>query len=442
MTFDIRQMKPGWSLSRLKTFSCPLRFARKYIEGRSEPVGEAAQKGTIVAACMAEWRLRWLESGVDVSTARTQLEIVARRTAAEEKIPEAVVEDALELVYEAIRRMGAQLLPDRSNVARWWIEERLAFDHDWARIRFAEKDAKWWGSAQQRKQTWFRAIPDFAWLDTDGVLHIEDDKSGWGKVTDEQVHAYGYAVSTLLPTPPERIDCRYNMVGQGKVDQAPTVTPADVSGFPAWLQAQVDRITGETAWAPVIGKQCDWCGFKAECPAMQSAATDLTEVPPEAFRVPSTVEEVVRGGLWLLLAQECVQIARKKLEEGMGELSLTSCALPGTGKELRWNPVRVAEGTARDVLNAVGPKVVELHPEMDADEVRRLLLESLVVSKGKAEAAAKKLFPRGGKGITAEVKSAHGAALAEVSQRLSEVLEEKPRKAVFGVFNAREDEAA
>jgi len=194
MAFDVSKVKPGWSLSKVKRYlpeegGCPLRFARLDIEQRwdEEPKGDAAGTGIVLAGMMAKWREIWLVHGADASGPHVTLEEAAAKAAREEGVSREAHDKALELFFDAIpREYGARLRPPRDQVSRYWIEERIALTKDWKRLPLSPQDAKFWGSREQRAKTWFRFVPDFAWLDVDGVLHVEDDKALWGKVDQRQ----------------------------------------------------------------------------------------------------------------------------------------------------------------------------------------------------------------------------------------------------------------
>lgn len=423
MRFDVSKIKPGWSLSKIKTYECPLRFARLYIEGRKEPRSDVAIVGSLAAVAMAEARLRYLESGADVRLSG-HLDRVVETAAPEEGATEDHVAQAMELVYRALNHHWHDLMPERGRVARYWIEERLAFDREWRRIRFSPEDAKWWGSERERERTWFRCVPDFAWLDTDGTLHVEDDKTGWAKPEMEQTQAYGFALSKLLEEDgkkPELLYCRYNLLAQGKQVQA-AATPADVAGFPKWLQAQVDRIVSTTDWRPVLGKQCEWCGFVEECPAHQKTAAQLQTVDPDSFGAITTREQAIRGALWLMAAERCVAIAKEKLREYVEQNGPVE--IPETGKELAIRPVTEKEAPAGEVLGTLAALGVP----------KDVILEALTLRPKHADAILRRQWPLSGKGVTADVKAANREARAAAEAALENLWTETPRKGRFGIF--------
>ncbi len=425
MQFDVSKIKPGWSLSRINTYRCPYRFALLYIEGRREPPSDDALVGRIVAGLMAYARTLWVREEQDVRHAPEGLEREATAVASEEGASDRHVDDAMAIVTRALKEHWDVLMPDRSRIARYWIEERLAFDRDWNRIRFTPEDARWWGTRAQREQTFFRCVADFAWLDVDGTLHVEDDKSGWSRVTMEQVHAYGFALGKLLEADglkPELIRCRYNLLAQGRIEEAPPVTLEDVAGFPAWLESQVERILATTEWRPVMGKQCDWCGFVEECPAHRKTAGQLQTLDPDGFKAITTREQAIKGALWLMAAERCVAIAKEKLREYVEQHGPVE--IPGTDKELAIRPVTEKEAPAGDVLGALAALGVP----------KDVILGALTLRPKHAEAILKKQWPLSGKGITASVKAANRQARAQAEAVLADLWTEKPRRGRFGIF--------
>jgi len=424
MQFDVSKIKPGWSLSKINAYRCPLRFARLYIEGRKEPRSDMAIVGSLVAVGMAEARVSYLESDADVRFSG-HLDRVVEKAAPEEGASPEHVAQAMELIYKALNHHWRDLMPDRKRVARYWIEERLAFDREWNRIRFAPGDAKWWGTREQRERTWFRCVPDFAWVDVDGFLHVEDDKTGWSRVTKEQTQAYGFALSKILKAEglgePEVFYCRYNLLAQGKFETS-AAERGEVSRFPLWLDAQVEKILSTTDWRPVLGKQCDWCGFVEECPAHQKTAGQLQTVDPESFGEITTREQAIKGALWLMAAERCVAIAKERLREYVEEHGPVE--IPETGKELAIRPVTEKEAPAGDVLGAL----VSLGVPKD------VILGALTLRPKHAEAILRKQWPLSGKGVTADVKAANRRARAEAEALLADLWAEKPRRGRFGIF--------
>jgi len=438
MAYDATKIKPGWSFSKLTRYlpeagGCPRRFAHLDIEGRwdEEEKGRFAGIGAVLAAMMAHWRLVWIQHGTDTSGTHVTLESIAKKVAAEEKIPDDVRDEAIKLFFDRVpfAFKGGELKPPRDRIKRYWIEERLAFTRDWKRIAMREEDKKWWGTREQRERTHFRLVPDFAWLDGDGTLHVEDDKALWGKVKAKQVQSYGFGLAKLLEDlrePVGTIRCRFNRIDPRTIEEAGVFSPEDLADFPGWLDAVESRILADREFRPHVSKSCDWCGFMAECPAHQKVGTELQTTKPEQLQVPTTLEEAQKLGLWILVG-EAVLAAAKKAARGYVEPN-GAVQLPGTDKELRLNPAEVKEAAAGDILGALVQAGIDRGP----------ILERIKLKPGDVEDVLKGVYPLAGKGVTKDVKEANRAARAAVEAALEGLWTTKPLAPTFGIFTAKE----
>jgi hypothetical protein len=357
MKFDVTKIKPGWSLTKLGKFACPLRFAKIEIEGRGkeEPVSKIALVGRLVAVGLSDVRLTWLTKGADSRVAMTY-EGAIRRAIKEE--PEGYTEEHVTEAMECIQSTCKvpSFLPARETVKSYWIEERLAFDHDWNRLMFRPSDAKWWGTAEQRKATHFRYIHDFAYIDTEGVGHVQDDKSlGFKDQDPRQVHAGAFMLFRMAPGL-DVVQTQYNLLGPGRVQQCGTVTHEDVKAFPSWVKAREAEILSCTDFKPVLGRDCSWCGFISECPLHQKTAGELETIPPDRFRPPATLEEAQALGLWIMTGEAVLAAAKKAARAWVEQHG--AVVLPSTGKEMRLNPSNEWEGPAVDALNEIGRELL------------------------------------------------------------------------------------
>lgn len=437
MNFDAKLIKPGLSLSKINSFNCPLRgYVTQAVDPAEglpikEPSGAPAIVGSLVAVGLAEIREKWVKHGADlrVSTTYTSKLEAAK---AEEGATDDHVQQAVEII-QGTCQMHA-FLPDRKTVAAYWIEERLAFDRQFNRIKFAEKDARWWGNGEQRGRTFFRLIHDFAWLDTEGRGHVEDDKSlGYSDQPERQVHAGAWALFRMVPDCQEA-STQYNLLGPKRVQSCGTVTPQDVASFGPWVQEQDARIRGMTEFPAIMQKACDYCGWVHRCPAHQQTRTDLTTRAPESFGAIQTLEQAQAGGLWLLAAERCVKAAKAQLKAYVEEHGAVE--LPGTGQELRLNPQTEFEVPAVAALNEIGAALVAAGHS--PDDVRRLVLGAVTFRWSQVEGVTKKLWPYSGKGVDANAKASAKAVRGPVEGRIRSAGTESPRAATFGVYSTRE----
>jgi len=408
----------AWSISKLKTYACPLRFKRLYIEKRSEPSSDAANVGKACAEIMAQVRINHL-GGVE-TTDEAMLHLGKIGSDGDE----AQAARAVGIVKDALERMP-DILPPPENVASWNVETGLAFDEGWNRLDFDQKGyySGEWGEA------FFTCKPDFAWMDKEGILHIEDDKSGWGKYDSLQVNAYAFSVANVLKAKGiavNGVSCRYNFLSKGTYQYAENFQVEDVADFPDYINSEVNRINSDTEHKPVMGKHCDWCGFVSECPAHQRTEQLLTTLTPETMKQITTHEQAVAGGLWLLAAERVVQAAKDKLKAYV--LENGTVVLPETGKELRMVGGSDWEATAGDVFEAL----------CEAGIPKNLFFDRLTVKKRHVDEILKGAFPLGGKGITKEVKAENKEAQRIILEQVRAVGIESPRKAVLMICNEGE----
>ena len=276
--WDARQVK-SWSWSRIQAAECPFRWGLLYLEKRKEAVGEAAQVGNIAHAVTAEYRRKWLEIGADTLYSN-HLEKVARAAAKKEGIPEEIASKGHEIALKAINHMG--LLP-RDKPKKWWVEERWGFTEGW-------HVCEWVGPAVH-----WRGIGDFVWIDAQGALHVEDDKSGWSTADRMQTLIYAHLACRVAGIEPAEIYCRHNYLA--KLESVEEITSWDEirDYVPEWIEAQIRRIQAIDDWSPSPGNQCSWCGFKPECPAIQETGTDLDVATGNSGG--SWLREIVQTGI-------------------------------------------------------------------------------------------------------------------------------------------------
>lgn len=413
----------AWSISKLKTYACPLRFKRLYIEKRfnEEPSSEAANVGKACAGIMAQVRINHL-TGKPMPTEEEMLplgEIAAEGDQESAWNAVAIVRNALENMPD--------LLPDPANVESWNVETGLAFDENWNRLDFDQGQyysGDW-------EESLFTCKPDFAWVDKSGTLHIEDDKSGWGKYDNLQVSAYAHCVARALEAKGSAVSsivCRYNFLSKGTYQGGSEFSVADVSGFPDYLATEIAKIEADTEHKPVMGKHCDWCGFVSECPSHMKTESQLTALNPEKMKAITTHDQAVAGGLWLLAAERVVQAAKDKLRAYVAENG--PVVLPETGKELRLVGGSDWEASAGDVFEAL----------CEAGIPKSLFFDRLTVKSKHVDEILKGAFPLKGKGITKEIGAENRKAREEIAAQVKAVGVESPRRSSLRICNEGEKE--
>lgn len=120
-----------------------------------------------------------------------------------------------------------------------------------------------------------RGIIDRLELDADGGLIVTDYKTGKppGPRQEQQrlggVHFYAYLCERLFGQRPSRVQLLY--LGGAK-PQSISISPSEQStrGLQrrvAAIWAAIERACEQEAFKPQVTALCDWCSFKAHCPA-------------------------------------------------------------------------------------------------------------------------------------------------------------------------------
>lgn len=138
-----------------------------------------------------------------------------------------------------------------------------------------------------------RGIIDRLELDDDGKLVVTDYKTGRAPSEQQErarlggVHFYAYMCERLFGQRPARIQLVY----LGSQPQVITAIPTEqsVRGLERKVTAiwsAVERACAQENFAPKPSKLCDWCAFRAYCPAVGG---DLNLVPTDPRSEGSTV---------------------------------------------------------------------------------------------------------------------------------------------------------
>lgn len=434
MIFDISKRRPGWSLSRIQGFTCPLRWARLNIErrGNEEVSGDAALIGRVVAGTMEVLRARYLKSESVI-----EFPEVAQKIAIEEKAGEENLEEAIKSLETGLTRIR-DIFPKPDTVKWWAVEHRMSFDPSW--VPQILSGDNW--TLKSGEEAYFRIVPDFAYLDSSNVLHIHDDKALWGDPQLLQLKLYAFGLCVWLgwessgrrldfkPFIPYSIKARFNMMGKGCVEKEITWGFEDVADIPAEIDRLTAPILATRDFVPIVFKNhCEQrCGFIAECPKHQTVykAIKQAAAPVPTFALPreiTTQEEAEKLGVFLFCVKTILADGNNLMQSYVKANGTTE--IPGTGKEYRFNPTTSWEAELGSVMAQFAEQ------GHDSEEIYKYL----GISWARVEKAINKLTPLGGKGITKDVKMSNRSRRNDLVDILKGVGEEKSGRPKFGAFN-------
>lgn len=402
----------AWSISKLKDWACPLRFQQKHLNGRPEPKTDLATVGNMVADAMAAVREQYLSTGV-IPTVSIELFGTA---------PAELADKAAGIVNNALANMP-NLLPNPELVESCAIEKGMAFDDGWNRCHDDLNQGTYYTDAWEG--VYFKCKPDFVWIDTNNILHIEDDKSGWGEYDASQVLTYAFCVLKALQAKGTEISglvLQYNYLAQMK-SVTIDATSTDIEAFSSWLAGKVEEIKGATEFPAVMGAHCEWCGFVDECPAHEKTKQQLTSMAPESLKDITSMEQAIKGGLWLFAAERVIAAAKSKLAEWVkvnGEVEL-----PGTGKKLAMTAGEDWEAKAGEIYEIL---IAEGLP-------KSLFFDRIELKKKHIDAILAGAFPLKGKGITAEISAQNKARRKTISAMMETAGTSTPRRAYLDIKN-------
>lgn len=263
--------RPGLSPSRASDFQqCPLLFRFRVVDRLPEPPSPAAARGTLVHAA--------LERLYDLP--------------APTRTPEAA-ETLLAPAWARLRDADPALgdLHDGDGGLPGWLAEaaRLVTRYftleDPTRLQPAEREV--WLRTQLPDGPELRGIVDRLDVAPDGAIRVVDYKTG--KSPREgyesgalfQMRFYAYLVRAERGVLPRMLQLVY--LGDGRlVRHEPTeaeMTTLDLRVRTVWQHVQAAAESGR--WEPRRSRLCDWCSFRAYCPAFEGT-------PPEVD--PAAVE--------------------------------------------------------------------------------------------------------------------------------------------------------
>ena len=242
--------------SKVSSFTdCALAFRFSAIDRLPEPPTEAAVRGSLVHRALQ--RLMWDHEpgGRSLEVALTCLaDAVAELSSDPEFIGLSLPEGAEEAFAQPAERLIRNYfaLEDPNAVSAIGVELRL--------------------EATVGDLT-LRGIIDRLDLDADGGLVVTDYKTGRPPIESrerqrlEGVHFYAYLCERVLGRRPSRIQLLY--LGE---PLAIVATPSDQSirGLERRTRAvwtAIERACGREDFRPKPSRLCDWCAFKAYCPA-------------------------------------------------------------------------------------------------------------------------------------------------------------------------------
>ncbi|MBW1998587.1 MAG: PD-(D/E)XK nuclease family protein [Deltaproteobacteria bacterium] len=328
----------AYSFSRIQAFACPFRFHKLYIEKAHEPPSAIAVVGQVSHAIMKEY-LAWLYENhrmfslkvLDQCAARAFSEMDRR-----DKWPPGFTEEDKQEVMRAVDDLVAGIQDAEfsidPNVRAYWTEQKLAFDRHWNLL----PDDAWF-----EKNVYFRAVIDWAWVPQDeNTLVIVDHKSGWGDPDPHQLPYYAWAGYAGLGKEHgiNRVSVKLNFLAKGaKIEEGGFYSPEDLLKVGEDIDATIEEIEFNEDWDPKPGAQCSYCGFTAECPAINSSWIQLAAskaAPAQSFTIDSP--QKAEKGLELLVL---VQARLKELEKALNAWVVEHGPIKAAGKVMEQREV-------------------------------------------------------------------------------------------------------
>lgn len=254
------------SPSKISAFKqCPLAFRFSVIDRLPEPPSPAASKGTLVH--------RALE--------RLMLRPPADRTpeAAQAELAEARAELAAHPEFAGLRLGGAEEDAFQADAAA--LVERYFRIEDPTTVRPIGLELRL--SIQVGGLT-LRGVIDRLELDADGELVVTDYKTGSAPMAGREqdrlggVHVYSLLCERLLGRRPARVQLMYlskpEVISTRPSEQSVTGTER----LALALYAALERACEREDFRPNTSRLCDWCTFRAYCPAWGGDPTQAAEL--------------------------------------------------------------------------------------------------------------------------------------------------------------------
>lgn len=262
-----------WSYTRFEDYSCPARYKMKRIDRIPESVAPALQKGRIAHAVILAYTKHLMRTGQITDV--TAIDEIARRAFFEPSEPHSLPPDAFDEILELARlHAESYQLP--------------------AGIVSAEEI---WGIPVGDKDVMVVIIDQLSIEGTEA--HIDDFKTDWHLRSqadverDLQLRIYAWAVFQHYPHL-EQARCTLRFVRHQR-ERSVVYEPDDVADIDGLIQDQIQRILGDTKFAPAPGATCQRCGYFDRCPAAPRHA-DIIRVASEedAVRVAGEIAVLER----------------------------------------------------------------------------------------------------------------------------------------------------
>ena len=267
------------SPSKVSSFKdCALAFRLSAIDKLPEPPSPAATKGTLVHRALQ--LLFWDEDPGHrtIEAALEKLETAKAELATDPEFTElALTDEEVEAFHAEAETLVRRYfeLEDPNAVRVLGVELRL--------------EARVGGLL-------LRGIIDRLELDDDGELVITDYKTGRSPGVNFElsrmagVHFYAFLCEQVLGRRPARIQLLHlaEPVAISLVPSEQSIRGLRNRTAAVW--AAVERACATEDFRPKVGKLCDWCGYKAYCPAFGG---DLSLVPRPTERAVDDGRELV-----------------------------------------------------------------------------------------------------------------------------------------------------
>lgn len=271
-TGTARRSAPGLSPSRANDFlRCPLLFRLRVIDRLPEPPSAAAARGTLVHAV--------LEHLFDLPAGdRT-------RDAAVGMLPEAW------LTLRTEQPAYTDLFDDEQQWDVWFASARDLLDtyftlEDPNRLQPQEREV--FVRTQLEDGPQLRGIIDRLDVAPDGAMRVVDYKTGrspragYESAALFQMRFYAYVLWRERGVLPTLLQLEY--LGDGQVvrhaPSEPEMTTFETRVRSIWAGIEDSARSGD--WRPRPSKLCDWCSFKAVCPAFGGVPPTVPEGAVEA----------------------------------------------------------------------------------------------------------------------------------------------------------------
>ncbi len=263
------------SPSRVSSFtSCPMQFRFSSIEKLPEPPGVATTRGTIVH--------RALELLFELPAAER------RPVALERALDRALDEYSTHPDYIGLQLddAAARSFADDCHSL---IERYFAME-DPTQVREIGLELRMEAMVGDDHGLLLRGIIDRLELDDDGGLVVTDYKTGrppsgnYEQKSLAGVHFYSFLCERVLGRRPSKIRLMYLSTGETieTVPSEQSVKFITTRTTAVWKAVERACVTGD--FRPRASRLCDWCSFKAWCPAFGGDPADAPDGATSAYR--------------------------------------------------------------------------------------------------------------------------------------------------------------